>query len=174
MGNKSKKLTPRQLEQQRLCAEFLQKIQTAKNKEERFELLQKIAGDPGVWTTEALFRCLEDPCEKIRDFLIDTLSRRDNLNPDHIQAKLQSSPWFVKSAILRIFGLQKDPKWTAAIETLLHEPNADVRRTAAQSLGDIGGKAALDLLLELAKDSNRFVQLSAEKALHKISDLKFS
>jgi len=174
MGNKSKKLTPRQLEQQRLCTDTLLRIQASQNKEERLTILREIAQNPGAWATDALFHCLEDPCEMIRDFLIDSLSRRDNLNPDHIQAKLHSSPWFVKSAILKIFGLQKKPEWTYAIEDVLKEPNADVRRTAAQTLGDIGGKDALNLLLVLAKDSNRFVQLSAEKALHKISDLKFS
>lgn len=174
MRNKSKKLNPRQVEQHRLCADALQQIRHAQSKEERYELLQEIDRNPGDWATDALFSCLEDPCEKIRDFLIEALSRRNNLNPDQIQAKLHSSPWFVKSAIIKIFGRQKNPEWTGAIEEILTEPNADVRCTAAQALGDIGGKEALNLLLVLAKDSNRFVQSSAEKSLQKISDLKFS
>lgn len=174
MRNKPKKLTPRQAEQHRLCSDALRQIRNAHGKEERHALLQEIDRNPGEWATDALFSCLDDPCEKIRDFLVEALGRRNNLNPDQIHAKLHSSPWFVKSAILKIFGRQKNPEWTGAIEDILNEPNADVRCTAAQILGDIGGDDALNLLLVLAKDSNRFVQSSAEKSLQKISDLKFS
>ncbi len=88
--------------------------------------------------------------------------------------KLSFSPWFVKSAFIKILGLQKNPKSIIYIEILINEPNADVRRTAAQTLGKIKGEEALSLLLKLSKDKNYFVRMSAEKSLKKSVNLKFS
>jgi HEAT repeat protein len=70
--------------------------------------------------------------------------------------------------------MRKNPQSLAHISRVLTDPNADVRANAAWALGEIGGKEALALLSKLSKDENNFVRISAEKALLKASQLRFT
>jgi len=116
---------------------------------------------------------LDDPCEKIRDSIIQELGNRNNYKLELLYKKLGTPPWYLKSSCLKILGCKKDPNSIKHIASCLHEPNADVRATTARILGDIGGREALSLLARLVKDQNYFVRISAEKALLKASDIKF-
>jgi HEAT repeat protein len=60
------------------------------------------------------------------------------------------------------------------IEALITEPNVEVRRAIASALGEIGGKKSLSLLLKLSKDRNQFVRASAEEAIAKVSNIRFT
>ena len=93
---------------------------------------------------------------------------------DFIYSKLNTPPWYIKSSGLKILALRRDPDSVRYIKNTLSEPNAEVRRSAAKALGEIGGEKALALLSELSKDKNAFVRKSAEKALNKASHLKFT
>jgi HEAT repeat protein len=61
-----------------------------------------------------------------------------------------------------------------SIESLVKDPNIEVRRTLAIVLGEIGGKKALALLTQLAEDTSPFVRIPALQAIKDVSDVKFS
>jgi HEAT repeat protein len=70
-------------------------------------------------------------------------------------------------------GDLRNPFSIRHIRAVVKESNVDVRRSAAQALGKIGGEESLPLLVGLVKDKNHYVKISAEEALRKVSDLKF-
>jgi HEAT repeat protein len=56
----------------------------------------------------------------------------------------------------------------------LADTNVDVRRSAAEALGKIGGQEAIGMLVKLTKDGNIYVRQAAAGALSKISSVRFS
>jgi len=152
----------------------LSKIESVKERKKRLRILKAIARIDAPWVPEVLLNALEIPCEEIRDFIVNELGHRENLNLDIFHQKLEASPWYVKSAILKIMGILKNPRAIKYIEVVFWGGhNVEVLRSAAQALGEIGGKEALALLVRLAKDRNHYVKISAEEALRKVSKLKF-
>ena len=59
------------------------------------------------------------------------------------------------------------------IERVLGDANADVRKCAAEALGEIGGREALTLLVQLQKDPNPYVRAAAEEGLRKATEVRF-
>jgi len=177
MANAAKKaikeLKQRQTKNKRLADLVLRKIKSTKEKQKRLKIIKSIAGVDGAWVNEVLLEALEDPSEKIRDFIIKELARKEDLKLDRIYQKLLHPPWYVKSAVLKILGMKKNPLSLGLIEAVLNDDNVDVRISAARALGEIGGEDALLLLNKLAQDKNRFVRKSAEESLNKASHLKF-
>lgn len=152
----------------------LRKIRSSPEKDKRLKIIKSITSVNDSWVSEVLLEALDDPSEVIRDFIIDELGKREQVNTNMLYQKLNKPPWYVKSSVLRILGIRKDPESVKLIDSTLEDTNAEVRRSAAQALGEIGGEEALNLLNRLAKDNNLFVRKSAEEALYKASHLKFS
>ena len=169
-----KESKPKQNKNKRLADLVLRKIRSTKEKQKRLKIIKSITRVDGVWVNEVLLEALDDPSEKIRDFIIKELARRKGLKLERIYQKLFIPPWYVKSAILKILGMKKDPLSLGLIEAVINDENVEVRISAAQALGEIGGEEALLLLNKLAQDKNRFVRKSAEESLIKASQLKFS
>ena len=152
----------------------LHKIKTTADKATRFRMLEELINAEDSWTPQVLLGCLDDPCEDIRDFVIQSLGAREDLDLDEVCTKLKVLPWYVKSAGLRVLGLKKEPATVGHIREVITDSNTDVRMQAARALGEIGGDESLALLARLAKDRNKFVRQSAQEALQKASTLKFS
>jgi hypothetical protein len=152
----------------------LRKIRSCGDKKRKRKIIKSITNLRDSWVNEVLLEALDDPSEGIRDVIIKELGTRENLNLNMIYPKMLRPPWYVKSSVLKILALRKKAHSINLIATLIKDPNAEVRRSAADALGEIGGESALVLLNKLAKDSNQFVRKSAEKALNKASRLKFS
>jgi hypothetical protein len=150
------------------------KIESVKERKRRLKIIKAIARIDAPWVPEVLLNALEIHCEEIRDFIIKELGHRKSLNLEIFQQKLKASPWYVKSAVLKIMGIQKNPEAIKYIKVVFKEHNVEVLRSAALALGEIGGREALVLLVRLAKDRNHYVKISAEEALRKASKLKFS
>ena len=149
-------------------------IESVKERKKRLKIIKAIARIDALWVPEVLLNALEIHCEEIRDFIIMELGKRKNLNLEIFHQKIKVSPWYVKSAILKIMGILKNPGAIKYIEVVFKEHNVEVLRSAALALGEIGGKEALALLIRLAKDKNHYIKISAEEALRKASKLKFS
>lgn len=152
----------------------LNKIKTTRDRQTRVKIIKALTRVDIHWVNKVLLEALDDPCVEIREIIIEELGQRQDTNLDLVCEKLTKLPWYVKSGSLRILEIKKDPQTIKFIAPLIHEMNVDVRMTAAQALGEIGGREAVVLLAKLVKDNNRFVRVSAEKALRKASDLKFS
>jgi len=158
----------------RLTQKILRKIRSTPDQITRIKIIQALSRLDRTWVDEILLESLGDPSEKIRDCLILALGTRRELDLKQVYRRMTAPPWYRKSSCLRILGLRKDPASVRQIEILLKDPNAEVKRTAADVLGEIGGRESLALLARLVRDENRFVKMAAERALLKASDLKFS
>ena len=152
----------------------LRKIRSSGDPDKRLKIIKSITPIKDSWVSEVLLEALDDHSEVIRDFIVDDLGRREQINQNLMYKKLNSPPWYVKSSVLKALGIRKDPEAINLIQSILNDTNAEVKRSAALALGEIGGEEALILLNKLAKDSNLFVKKSAEEALNKASRLKFS
>lgn len=152
----------------------LRKIRSYAEKEKKLKIIKSITHVRGSWVNEVLLGALEDHSEEVRDFIIKELGERQDLSLNMIYPKLLRPPWYVKSSVLKILAIQKNPGSISLIAPIIDDANAEVRRSAAVALGEIGGEQALVLLNKLAKDNNCFVRKSAEEALSKASQLKFS
>lgn len=157
-----------------LSQSFLKKTRSLKDKQKRLKIIKSLACVEGSWVNEVLMEALEDPSEEIRDFIIREMGKREYFDLNLVHKRLSKSPWYVKTSALKILGLIRKQESIKSIKVTLNDPNVEVRRCAAQVLGEIGGKETLVLLNKLAKDKNRFVKRSAEEGLRKASRLKFS
>jgi HEAT repeat protein len=160
--------------ERRLRASALRKIKAAKDKNKRLKIIKALFSSTDSWSSEVLLEALLDPNEEIRNLIIQELGSREDLDVEGVCQKLYHPHWFVKSSVLKILSLKKSERALFHIETMITDPNVEVRRGIATCLGDIGGKKALSLLMKLEKDENRFVQTSAEAAIRKISRLRFT
>lgn len=158
----------------RLRASALRKIKRAKDKNKRLKIIKALFSIPDPWSSEVLLESLSDPNEEIRSLIIQELGKRENLDVEWVCQKLYHPHWCVKSSALKILALKKDAKALFHIQTMITDPNVEVRRDIASCLGDIGGEKSLSLLMTLEKDRNRFVQTCAENAIRKISRLRFT
>lgn len=158
----------------RLRASALRKIHNAKDKNKRLKLINALFAITAPWSNEVLLEALSDSNEEIRNLIIQELGKRDDLDMEWVCQKLYHPHWYVKSSALKIIALKKNEKALFHIETMIKDPNVEVRRGIAACLGDIGGKKALSLLMSLENDKNRFVQTCAEAAIRKISKLRFT
>lgn len=173
-GFEAGKKRPRKRKRKNYTKTVLNKIRSTKNRDTRIKIIKALARVDTHWVNKVLLEALDDPCVEIREIIIEELGRRADTIIELVCEKLTRLPWYVKSGSLRILGIKKDPQTIKYIAPLINEMNVDVRLTTAQVLGEIGGKEAVALLAELVKDNNHFVRASAEKALRKASDLKFS
>ncbi|MFP4081286.1 MAG: HEAT repeat domain-containing protein [Candidatus Aminicenantes bacterium] len=169
-----KELQKKEKKDRHLFQLTLKKIRATQEKQTRQKIIQGLARVPGSWVNEVLLEVLDDSSEEIRTFVVDQLGKREYFNLNRLYQKLIKTPWYVKSAVLKILGSRKSQFSINLIETAINDSNVEVRRSAAQALGEIGGREALLLLNKLAKDENRFVRRAAEQSLQKISSLKFS
>jgi HEAT repeat protein len=158
----------------RLRASAIRKIKGAKDTNKRQKIIKALFAISDPWSDEALLEALPDPNEEIRNLIIQELGKRENLDVELVCQKLYHPHWYVKSSTLKILALKKSDKALFHIQTMITDPNVEVRRAIAACLGDIGGKKSLSLLMKLEKDTNRFVQTSAEAAIRKISKLRFT
>ena len=165
---------PKRSKKKSAMEEAQKKIQGANDRQGRMKIIEGIAKSKEHWACEVLIQALEDPSEDIRDFIIEELSSREDLDPGLVYQRLHKPPWYVKTGCLRILGLKKNPSSVKYIEGLMNDPNIEVRRTLAIVLGEIGGKKALALLTKLSEDNSSFVRIPALQALQDVSQVKFS
>jgi HEAT repeat protein len=152
----------------------IKNIQEAKDRQTRIKIITRLVNSKEPWVGEVLIQALEDPSEDIRKIIVTELSNRENLNLNLLYEKLHKPPWYVKTECLRILGLRKNAASVKHIESLVHDPNIEVRRTLAIVLGEIGGKKALALLKKLTEDDSPFVRTPALQALQEAGNAKFS
>lgn len=161
-------------ENRQISQSVLKKIEAVNDKQKRLKMIKTLTKGKEPWICQALLDALEDPSEEIRNFIVSEFIKQEYLNLDLVYQKLLSPLWYVKSSALRLLSAKKNPESIKHIQCIVEDPNVDVRRSAALALGEIGGKEVLALLVQLAKDKNLYVRVIAEKALRKVSKLRFS
>ncbi|MGD2294818.1 MAG: HEAT repeat domain-containing protein [Candidatus Aminicenantes bacterium] len=173
MSDEPKIPQAKEMAQQQLAQSTINRIKKTTDNEKRLQIIQSIASIEDPWAVNVLLDSLADKYEDIRRFIVDFMAQNDKLDISLLYERLSKPPWYAKIEVLKILGLRKNPLSAKHIEIVLQEPSVDVRKTAAEVLGQIGGKDALAILAKLTKDENPFVRKAAEKSLNATSDLKF-
>jgi HEAT repeat protein len=84
---------------------------------------------------------------------------------------LNNNSWEKRVKAVSVLGeLTGDKKAEAAAINALKDDKEDVRRSAAQSLGEIGAKSAIPQLMEMTRDNEPSVILAAARALVTLGD----
>ncbi len=157
-----------------ICGRFLGKLARTASKEKRLAILRACAKVRAPWVEELLWETLGDSCEGVRDYIVRELARRQTLDLGHALGRLERPPWYAKSAVLKLLGIHRVRESIRDIKRVVDDSsNADIRRSAAEALGEIGGTEALRVLVELKKDANSYVRQAAEEAILKASEVRF-
>jgi hypothetical protein len=157
-----------------ICGRFLKKLAKTTDKKRRLAILKACAKVRADWVEELFWETLGDSCEVVRGFVVKELAGRRTLDLGQALSRLERPPWYAKSAVLKLLGLHKAKDAINEIAKAMEDTsNADIRRSAAEALGEIGGKEALRLLVRLKKDPNIYVRQAAEEAIRKASDVRF-
>ena len=157
-----------------ICERFLQKLARTPDKARRLAILRACAKVRAAWVEELFWEALGDPCENVRAFVVGDLAGRRTLDLARALSRLERPPWYSKSSVLRLLGIHRAKGAMPAIRKAVEETtNVDIRRAAAEALGEIGGEEALGLLVQLKKDPSPYVRQAAEDAIRKASDVRF-
>jgi hypothetical protein len=158
-----------------ICGRFLHKLSKTADKKERLRILKACGKVRAPWVEELFWEALGDSCENVRGFAFKELARKQTLDLGRALSRLHRPPWYAKSAVLRLLGIHRPKEAIPEIEKALDgTANADIRRSAAEALGEIGGEEALSLLVGLKKDPNVYVRQAAEEAIRKASEVRFT
>jgi len=158
----------------RICRAFLGKLARTPDKAKRQAVIAACAKVRSPWSEELLWEALADPNEGVRDFVVKELRRREPLHLEFAMKRLRLPPWYARSSALGIIGCRRIPGAVPEIGRALSDANAEVRRAAAEALGEMGGDEAMRYLVVLKKDANPYVRAAAEEAIRKTSGVRFS
>jgi HEAT repeat protein len=158
-----------------VCRAFLTKLARTPDKAKRQKIVEACAKVLRPWAEELLWELLADPNECVRAAVVRGLSERPRpLHAAWAARRLSRPPWFARSSALTIIGRRRLKEALPGIDAATGDPNVDVRRAAAEALGEIGGNEAVRLLVRLRKDTNPYVRAAAEEAIGKTSGVRFS
>jgi len=157
----------------RICRAFLDKLARTPDKTKRQAVIAACAKIRLPWAEELLWEALADPNEGVRDFVVKELRRREPLHLEFVLKRLRLPPWYARSATLRIIGCRRIREAVPEMRRAVGDTNVEVRRAAAEALGEMGGDEALKLLVVLKKDANPYVRAAAEEAIRKTSGVRF-
>ena len=158
----------------RICRAFLDKLARTPDKTKRQAVIAACVKVRFPWVEELLWEALADPNEGVRDIAVKELRRREPLHPEFVLKRLRLPPWYARSSALGIIGCRRLREAIPEIRRAVGDANVEVRRAAAEALGEMGGDEALRLLVALKKDANPYVRAAAEEAIRKTSGVRFS
>lgn len=157
-----------------ICRAFLLKLGRTPDKEQRLRILTACIKVRLPWAEELLWEALADPNESVRDLVVKELRSREPLRTELAVRRLFLPPWYARSAALGIIGYRRIREAVDEVGRIAGDSNVEVRRAAAEALGELGGDGALRLLVRLKKDANPYVRAAAERAIGKTSGVRFS
>jgi HEAT repeat protein len=157
-----------------ICQAFLRKLGRTPDKAARRRIVAACAKVLRPWAEELLWEVLADPHEAVRDLAVRELRVREPLHPEWAARRLRLPPWYARSSALAVIGFRRLREALPGVGRAADDTNADVRRAAAESLGELGGEEAVRLLVRLRKDPNPYVRAAAEDALGKTSGVRFT
>ena len=157
-----------------VCRAFLRKLGRTPDKTRRQRIVAACIKVPRPWAEEFLWEVLADPSESIRDVAVRELCARPALSLEWAVRRLKLPPWYARSSALSVIGRRRIREALPEIGEAACDPNVEVRRAAAEALGEIGGEEAVHLLVRLKKDPSPYVKAAAEEAIAKTSAVRFT
>jgi HEAT repeat protein len=157
-----------------VCAAFLIKLARTPDKAKRIRLLAACVKVRRPWVEELLWEALADPSESVRTFAAKEILHLPAIRIELAVKRLRLPPWFARSSVLEIIRERRIAEAVPEVVRAAGDANVDVRRAAAEALGEIGGEEAVRALVRLKKDLNPHVRAAAEAAIAKTSSVRFS
>lgn len=157
-----------------VCQAFLRKLGRTTDKARRLRIVAACARVPRPWSEELLWEALADPHQGVRELAVKELLGRPSLSPEWSAGRLRRPPWYARSLALAVIGRKRLEAAFPSVKEASEDPNVDVRRAAAEALGEFGGEAALRQLVRLRKDPSPHVRAAAETAIARTSGVRFS
>lgn len=108
----------------------------------------------------------------MRDLAVRALCKRPTLKTELALRRLRLPPWYARSSALAVIGRRRLRQALPGLAAVVGDHNVDVRRAAAEALGEIGGDEAVRLLVRLKKDVSPYVRAAAEEAIEKTSRVR--
>jgi HEAT repeat protein len=158
----------------RICRAFLDKLARTPDKTKRLAVIAACAKVRLPWVEELLWEALADPNEGVRGLVVKELRRLEPLHLEFALKRLRLPPWYARSSALGIIGCRRMREAIPQMGQAVADANVEVRRAAAEALGEMGGDEALRFLVVLKKDANPYVRAAAEEAIRKTSGVRFS
>jgi HEAT repeat protein len=155
-----------------VCRAFVLKLGRTADRAKKQRILAACVKIRESWAEELLWEALADSNESVRAFAVRELCARPAIRTEWALRRLQKPPWYARSAALAVIGRRRLREALHALEAAAGDVNVDVRRAAAEALGEIGGEAAVRLLVRLKKDLNPYVRAAAEEAIEKTSGVR--
>jgi HEAT repeat protein len=155
-----------------VCRAFVLKLGRTADGAERQRILAACVKIRGSWAEELLWEALGDANESVRALAVRELCARPAVRTDWALRRLQRPPWYARSAALAVIGRRRLKEALHALGAAAGDINVDVRRAAADALGEIGGEEAVRLLVRLKKDPSPYVRGAAEEAIEKTSGVR--
>ena len=157
-----------------VCRAFLLKLGRTSDQAARRAILAACGRVARPWAEELLWEALGDPGESVRGQAAKALGDRPALRVELARARLSRPPWYARSAALAVIGRRRFREVLPEVAQAAGDANVEVRRAAAEALGEIGGEEALRHLVKLRKDASPYVRTAAEAAIAKTSGVRFS
>jgi HEAT repeat protein len=157
-----------------VCRTFLLKLGRTPDKAKRLRIVAACSKVRRPWAEELLWEVLSDPNEAVRNLAVKELRGRQDLHPEWAIRRLLPPPWYARSSALTVIGCKRIQEALPAVGRAVDDANVEVRRAAAEALGELGGDEAVRLLVRLKKDANPYVKAAAEEAIAKASGVRFS
>ncbi len=157
-----------------VCRAFLLKLGRTPDRAKRQRIVAACVKVRQPWAEELLWEALADPSETIRGFVVRELCGRPALHAEWAARRLRLPPWYARSSALSVIGRRRIREALPGVGMAAGDANIDVRRAAAEALGEIGGEEAVRLLVQLKKDASPYVRAAAEEAIGKTSGVRFS
>jgi HEAT repeat protein len=158
----------------RICRAFLGKLARTPDKTKRLAVIAACTKVRLPWVEELLWEALADPNEGVRGLVVKELRRLEPLHLEFALKRLRLPPWYARSSALGIIGCRRMREAIPQMGQAVADANVEVRRAAAEALGEMGGDEALRFLVVLKKDANPYVRAAAEEAIRKTSGVRFS
>jgi HEAT repeat protein len=155
-----------------VCRAFVLKLGRTPDKAAKRRILAACARLDRGWAEELLWEALADPLEAVRDLAVRALCERPTLRTEWALRRLRLPPWYARSSTLAVIGRRRLREALPGLGVAVADLNVDVRRAAAEALGQIGGDGALKLLVRLKKDDSPYVRAAAEEAIEKTSGVR--
>jgi hypothetical protein len=152
----------------------LSKLGRTPDRAKRQRIIAACAKVRQPWAEELLWEALADPSETIRGLVARELCERPALRAEWAARRLRRPPWYARSSALSVIGRRRIREALPGIGAAAGDANVEVRRAAAEALGEIGGDEAVRLLVQLKKDASPYVRAAAEDAIGKTSGVRFS
>jgi hypothetical protein len=155
-----------------VCRAFVLKLGRTPDKAAKRRILAACARLDRGWAEELLWEALADPNEAVRDLAVRALCERPALKTELALRRLRLPPWYARSSALAVIGRRRLRQALPGLGAAIADPNVDVRRAAAEALGEIGGDEAIRLLVRLKKDASPYVRAAAEEAIERTSGVR--